>query len=301
MKNLLCFLFGLGSMLPAVNLMAQASIASTIAAFNRISAITDEDERHTALDQLWGSLQHIPVVQEDSALFLYRGEAQSVAWMGDFNGWGYDKTFQNKGTQIGGLPVWYLVSTFPKDSRFDYKIVVNDTQWVLDMENPYQQWSGVGGGSPNSELRMPAYREDSISYYRPDIAHGKVESDQLFQSEKLGYQLSYSAYIPATASTEKYPIIYVTDGYEYAHPKMGAMINILDNLIASHKIKPIIAIFIDHREPANRLNNRRMKELVMNQVYLDFFTEEFMPFIEKKYPVIGDRENRAIMGASLGA
>jgi hypothetical protein len=35
----------------------------------------------------------IPIVHNDSVLFLYRGNADTVEWMGDFNGWGYVKEF----------------------------------------------------------------------------------------------------------------------------------------------------------------------------------------------------------------
>jgi enterochelin esterase-like enzyme len=78
------------------------------------------------------------------------------------------------------------------------------------------------------------------------------------------------------------------------------MITILDNLIAYKKIKPVIAVFIDHREPINRANNRRMEELNMSEKYLKFFTEEFIPSVEGEYPVQADASNRAILGTSLG-
>jgi len=75
---------------------------------------------------------------------------------------------------------------------------------------------------------------------------------------------------------------------------------VLDNLIADKKIKPIMAVFIDHREPANRTNNRRMQELVMNKSYLDFFVSEFIPFIESRYPAKTDAQSRAMIGSSVG-
>ena len=97
----------------------------------------------------------IPLVENDSVAFLYKGEANSVVWMGDFNGWGYDANFPNKGKKIPHTNIWLLKTSFPKNARLDYKIVLNGDSYILDPENPHQQWSGVGGGSPNSELRMP--------------------------------------------------------------------------------------------------------------------------------------------------
>lgn len=255
------------------------------------------------LDQYWQRLvneHRIPFTTGDSVLFLYRGNATSIAWTGDFNAWGYDRNFQNKGTRLNGTDIWFLKASFERDARMDYRIVINGNSQILDPVNPYNQWSGVGGGSLNSELRMPDYESDPAQELLQNIPRGQVLSDLLFHSKELEYQITYSVYLPAGANIEKYPVVYVTDGYEYMHPNMGNMITVLDNLIANGKIDPIAAVFIDHREPAHRSNNRRMQELTMNPDYLNFFTNEFIPFIESKYPISGEKKQRAIMGASQG-
>ncbi|MCE2996578.1 MAG: alpha/beta hydrolase-fold protein [Cyclobacteriaceae bacterium] len=242
----------------------------------------------------------LPLVVEDSVAFVYRGKAKSVAWMGDFNGWGYDQSFQNKGKNIEGN-LWVLKSKFPKDARLDYKILIDDNQWILDPANPHQQWSGVGGGSPNSELRMPLWKEAIELQTQSNVPKGSLQTDLLFNSRILNYQITYSVYLPhGYEKMGKLPVMYVTDGYEYLHPRLGNMVTVVDNLIAEKKIKPIAIVFVDHREPVNRSNNRRMQELAMNSAYLDFFVKEFLPEIEKKYPVATDAINRGIMGTSMG-
>lgn len=257
------------------------------------------------VDKLWAALvdaHRIPLVADDSVAFLYRGEATSVLWMGDFNGWGFDKKFRNTGTRIPNTDIWILKASFAADARLDYKIVVNESM-MLDPVNEHQQWSGVGGGSPNSELRMGRWQEDPVTKPLEAIFHGRVLNDILIKSEQLGYQVMYSVYLPASfkpASGEVYPILYVTDGYEYMHEKMGNMVTILDNLIYLKKIKPLVVVFIDHREPINRSNNRRMQELAMNEHYLNFVTEELIPKVEKSYPVSTRPEDRGILGASFG-
>ena len=35
-------------------------------------------------------------------------------------------------------------------------------------------------------------------------------------------------------------------------------------------------------------------------LYEDFFFEEFLPYVENKYPIIGDKKNRAVAGLSMG-
>jgi enterochelin esterase-like enzyme len=243
----------------------------------------------------------LPYAVHDSVLFIYQGEAESVKWMGDFNGWGYDKKFQSNGTHISGTDIWILKASFPNDARLDYKIVLNNTNWILDPNNPNQQWSGVGGGSPNSELRMPAFKADNISNTNQDYQKGKIVKDVLLSSKILGYQIMYTVYLPANYNaTSTYPAMFVTDGYEYLHENMGKLIPTLDGLISERKIQPVIGIFIDHREPVNRANNRRMTELAINDKYLDFFIKELIPAIEQQYSISKKPEERAIIGTSMG-
>ena len=255
-------------------------------------------------DTLWQKLSsenQIPLVVEDSVAFLYRGDAKSISWMGDFNGWGYDKTYPNKGVKIPNTNIWILKASFPKNARLDYKILINEKDWILDPANPNHQWSGVGGGSPNSELRMPDWKPDPITLYRENIPHGRVTKDALFDSKTMGYQVTYSTYFPHNYKTDiTYPILYVTDGYEYLHERMGNMTVILDNLIAENKMQPICVIFIDHRDPANRSNNRRMMELSMSSRYLSFITQEFIPFMESSLNISKEPAQRGILGNSMG-
>ncbi|HEY0654851.1 MAG TPA: alpha/beta hydrolase-fold protein [Chryseosolibacter sp.] len=257
------------------------------------------------LDDTWNTLvteRKIPLVQEDSVAFLYRGPAKTVTWVGDFNEWGYRKELTSKGTQVPGTDLWIYKTSFPKDARLDYRILLDGSEWILDPHNENQQWSGVGGGSPNSELRMPGWHADPItSSVLEGAKHGKLIKDKLLNSKTLGYQVTYSVYLPTDYDpANKYPVIYVTDGYEYMHERLGNMITILDNLIHLKKINPVVAVFIDHREPINRSNNRRMTELALNQKYLSFMTDEFVPLVEKGYSIAGEPAKRAVIGSSLG-
>lgn len=258
-----------------------------------------------ALDAVWLDLvsgNKVPLTCEDSVAFLYRGPAGSVSWMGDFNGWGYDKQFNTRGKRVPGTDLWILKTSLPKDARLDYKILLNNKDWIVDPANHATQWSGVGGGSINSELRMPYWNKDSLTARLVDPAQrGIVRKDILFDSRQLGYQMTYSVYFPAGYQVEQpHTIVYVTDGYEYMHERMGNMVTILDNLIALGKIRPVIAVFIDHREPVNRFANRRMTELSMNERYVNFITREFIPAVEKNWVVAPVPHSRAILGNSAG-
>lgn len=290
----------------ATRLCAQeyAQIRHVTTELNRIAAISSDSLRNADLNKFWNTLldnNHIPLVDDDSVLFLFRGSASQVAWRGDFNNWGYKTDLPLTGTQLTGTDLWMAKASFPADARLDYKILLSDTDWILDPANPHQQWSGVGGGSPNSELRMPEWKPDPIMQPIPGAPAGALERDILLTSKVLGYQVMYSLYYPPNYKpSERYAVAYFTDGYEYLHPKLGNLEVILNNLINQNKIRPLLVVLVDHREPVNRSNNRRMMELAMNAKYLSFFTDELIPQVESKLRISTNRNKRAIIGTSMG-
>ena len=221
-------------------------------------------------------------------------------WVGDFNGWGSKTPFNNNGARIKNTDVWLLKCSLPADARVDYKLVINGKDWILDPDNPQHQWSGVGGGAPNSELAMPGWKRDSYATSRTSAKHGAIQNDLVLQSKVLAYSIGYSIYTPVGMGKKKLPILYVVDGNEYNHPKLANMQTVLDNLIEDKKIQPLIVVFIDSREPGNLQNNRRMQELSLNEKYLSMVTDELIPSVEKNLPVRKDPGHRGILGTSLG-
>src|SRR5689334_17451089 len=79
--------------------------------FNKLqqfSLMTDSIRQKEEIQKLFSTLREqnqIPFIIEDSVLFLYEGKTTSVSWMGDFNGWGYDDKFQNRGKKIANTNI----------------------------------------------------------------------------------------------------------------------------------------------------------------------------------------------------
>ena len=270
---------------------------------DRIGKMTNASARAEVTAAFWEDLvsnNQIPYIYGDSVAFLYKGEADSVQVQGDFNGWGgwASKGFtETRAQRIGNTDIWRLKKAFPKDARLDYKIVVND-KWILDPANPFQQWGGAG---PNSELRMPAWKPEPYSQKRNDIVRGNLSKNIRIKSKKLGYDVHYQVYSPADyEDLDKLPVVYVTDGNEYSSEKMGNMVTVLDNLIADKIIRPVIAVFIDQRNPDNLQQNRRRDELPLNDKFIDFVVMELIPEVDYNFKTSGNAQDRAIMGTSLG-
>lgn len=258
------------------------------------------EERQTMADALWDTLKNayqIPFTADSTAFFLYKGSVQSMAVHGDFNAWSTDRSISTAAVNVEGTDLWYLKMGFPNNARLDYKLVLNENQWILDPNNPNRQWSGFG---PNSELAMPNWTKKEVTVEREGIAKGQVVNNTIV-SRQLNYQLQFQVYLPANYELlTDLPVLYVTDGQEYSNPLLGNLITILDNLITDGTIKPIIVVFIDPRNPANLSENRRMEEYTVNEQYFRFVTSELIPFIDSNFKSATTASARAILGTSLG-
>jgi enterochelin esterase-like enzyme len=260
--------------------------------------ISDPVLRQTKISALWDSLlanQEIPFVFGDSVALLFKGNAGSVSWAGDFNGW--SPTFS--GQRLGESDIYLVEKVFPTNARLDYKIVV-DGSWKLDPSNSFVQYSGFG---PNSELRMPSWQFPVETIPNPNFPKGALSENQVIQSttSNLNYTVQYKVYTPSGYDQfENLPVIYITDGHEYADDKLGSMVIVLNNLIHQKKIQPIIAVFVDPRNPSNLGSNRRMQEYRANLKFANFLSDELVPTIDAAYKTNPRATHRAILGTSLG-
>lgn len=133
----------------------------------------------------------------------------------------------------------------------------------------------------------------------PLMAASSLSDNQIIQSDHLGYSLQYRVYLPEGADNLKdLPVIFVTDGQWYL--AQGEMQLALDNEIESGAIRPVMAVFVDSRNPEKLRDNRRNSEFMCNQHYTLFFANELIPEIQRKYPVSKQASDRVILGLSFG-
>jgi enterochelin esterase family protein len=264
-----------------------------------IAGLSDDTEREIRLEALLDSMvsnNQVPFAINDSVIFIYQGNASQVKWVGDFNGWNANAGYS--GIQVSGTNVWIAEKSFPPDARLDYKIVVNNSTWILDPLNRFIQYSGFG---PNSELRMPAWQYPQETIRNAAVLGGNFSDNYRISSEYLGYDVQYKIYTPKLyANLTNLPVIYVTDGHEYADAQLGSMVITLDNLIAQSVIPPVIAVFIDPRNPDNIGSNRRMTEYTGNLNFANFIAEELVTEIDANYKTSANPSDRIILGTSLG-
>jgi enterochelin esterase family protein len=186
---------------------------------------------------------------------------------------------------------WYRSENFEMDARLDYKFVLNGSNWILDPENPNTCQGGFG---PNSELSMPLYVQPWEINYNPNIAHGTVLSKTIFSTTvNTNYQLNI--YLPPgydSLAATTYPTVYFQDGSEYI--SLGKAVNVIDNLLDSSKIEPVVAVFV-------RPNNRDQEyAFSLRNQYRLFFVNELVPYIDANYKTKNEPKERLVLGDSYG-
>ena len=252
------------------------------------------------VDRLWEELAQdgrVPLVLGNDVVFLYRGEADKIHWRGSFNGWSEPGL---AGSRVGSTDLWVAWTTLPPESRIEYKIVRDGTDWLVDPVNPRTAYSGLTGN--NNVVALPGFRVTDESAKRADVAPGTLDADHSIVSRHLQDTVHYWVYTPAGYETlERLPVLYMLDGNDFVDERMGALPTILDNLIADGRIEPLIAVFVDAREPGNPQNNRREDEFLANPMeHARFIAEELVPAIDGAYRTAPDPDARAIAGVSYG-
>lgn len=145
-----------------------------------------------------------------------------------------------------------------------------------------------------------------------DIPHGTV-SRRWYDSPGLGMDRRITIYTPPgyENSTEKYPVLYLLHGAggdEEAWIALGRTAQIMDNLIAEGKAKPMIVVMpngnvIQDGAPGEGSKNfykpQFMIPKTMDGTYEGAFAD-IIKFVEISYRVKADKSNRAIAGLSMG-
>lgn len=153
----------------------------------------------------------------------------------------------------------------------------------------------------------------NTDYYKiNDVAHGSVTKRWYF-SKGLDKNRRLSVYTPPgyEQNALKYPILYLLHGAggdEEAWLSLGRLSQILDNLIAQGKIKPMIVVMpngnvIQQAAPGEGAEGyykpQFMLPKTMDGTYIATFND-IMEFIDNNYSVKKGKENTAIAGLSMG-
>ncbi len=158
-----------------------------------------------------------------------------------------------------------------------------------------------GNGTGNTSARLPALP-----------AKGSVQLVGPLAAPQLGGERKLRIYLPpdyASAPQRRYPVLYMHDGqnlFDAGTAAYGAaweMASVMDRLIGSGEITPVIIVGIDN-------SAERIAEYTpccdpqygggKLDAYLSFVTDSVKPWADANLRTLPGREHTALMGSSLG-
>ena len=144
------------------------------------------------------------------------------------------------------------------------------------------------------------------------VSHGSV-TKRWYSAPGIGSVRRITIYTPPgyETSKEKYPVLYLLHGAggdEEAWITLGRTAQIMDNLIASGKVKPMIVVMPNGNVSQDAAPGEDSKGFykpqfmapnTMDGKYEESFLD-IVKFVESSYRVKADKANRAIAGLSMG-
>ena len=130
---------------------------------------------------------------------------------------------------------------------------------------------------------------------------GKVLENETVKSKILNMDRKYAVYLPPdyNSSERYYPVLYLLHGGgddQTGWVQFGEVLNITDKAINHGYATPMVIIMPD----ANTGKRGYYNDIEGKWNYEDFFINELMPEVEKKYRIRTDRRYRAVAGLSMG-
>jgi enterochelin esterase-like enzyme len=165
---------------------------------------------------------------------------------------------------------------------------------------------GFGGPIELKPDDKPAFppAPDGYDKARDGVAHGKLEMVE-YDSKSVGNKRKALVYTPPGYSADtKYPVLYLLHGIggdeeewrRGGHPEV-----ILDNLLADKKAVPMIIVMPNGRaQPDDRPGRNAMATAPAFGQFDKDLLNDLIPFVQAKYSVKVERENRALAGLSMG-
>lgn len=195
----------------------------------------------------------------------------------------------------GDNGVWEGTSNAVPAGAYRYNFSIDGIS-VIDPKNPATSESNANTWSL---LVVPG----SNSFDLKDVPHGTVAQIN-YHSKSLNRFRRLHIYTPPgyEKSNESYPVFYLLHGAfdcDASWSSVGMAGNILDNLIAEGKAKPMIVVMPAGHTGAFSFGPGNSFEKQMDEFVQDF-QADVRPMIESRYRVKADRANRAIAGLSMG-
>lgn len=266
-----------------------------------------------AQQALWGTAPVVSPEIHDNNTVTFRFKAPKVVRVqltGDFLPVQKNAKFETPGIvdlKEGQEGVWEYTTPEPlKPELYSYSFIVDG----LRMNDPANVYLIRDVSTLTNVFIIGGDRAD---FYKVNpVPHGTV-SRIWYDSPALGLERRMTVYTPAGYETsgKRYPVLYLLHGMggdEEAWISLGRTAQILDNLIAQGKAKPMIVVMPNGNASQEAAPGESSRGMVPPTMQLPKTMEgsyeqafpEIVKFIDKNYRTIKSKSGRAIAGLSMG-
>lgn len=264
----------------------------------------------TAQERLFNSASvQSPVVNADGTVTfnLYAPKAVKVEVTGDF----LPEQSNVAALKEGPNGVWSYTTGKLAPEMYSYTFNIDGMTGVKDPANVYVNRDII---SFTNIFIVSDEKGDKGDLYRVnEVPHGNL-SKVWYNSPTLKMQRRMTVYTPAGYDKGKnYPVMYLLHGAggdENAWSELGRAAQIMDNLIATGKAKPMIVVMPNGNTDCQAAPGEWSRGMYqpsfmgsVNQHPVATMDESFMDivkYIESHYKVAKGKKNRAICGLSMG-
>lgn len=264
--------------------------------------------KQAALAAFWAEIiaQGAPLIEAGEAgeclvTFLWRdpGNTQSVVVIQD---WGADGIYEHFMTRLPGTDLWYKTRIMRSDTRTTYQLAptpptdpTNPIPYQLDPLNPNVHVAFLaedGNHIRFSSLELPdapaqPWQEGTAAKGTMRLYHLPGDGRRVWVY--LAATVAETGIYDLPGRLGGYPLLLCFDGRLYKDMlKVPAM---LDHLVATNQIPPLIALFVD---------NPNRQELVCDAAFADYMAYQVMPWLYEHFPVTHNPVQTVVAGSSYG-
>lgn len=206
--------------------------------------------------------------------------------------------------QKDSLGIWSYTTSALKPEMYFYWFMVDGVR-VNDPQNVFR----IRDVNTNMDYFLIGNAEDN-PYIVGNVSHGTVSKVWYRQA---GEPRRMTVYTPAgyEEGKRKYPVLYLLHGMggdEEAWSMLGRATQILDNLIAQGKAKPMIVVMPNgnisqEAAPGEKAGLPEQPNLLLPKTMEGSYESSFgdiIRFVENHYRVKADKKHRAVAGLSMG-
>jgi len=212
--------------------------------------------------------------------------------------------------------VWEYTTEVLEPDMYKYYFEVDGVK-TIDMNNLYV----IRNSRSDNANYFILDRGESDDFITHDVPHGTV-SFRWYHSNHFDHEGRMIVYTPAgyEESDERYPVLYIFHGAtedETAWYTQGRFVEIMDNLIAQGRCKPMIVVAPngDPENPAslellhydaslqpygNDVQNRSRGKENFDYYETERYFPEVIDFIDANYRTVAEKDGRAVCGVSMG-